>query len=122
MSVIFDTLASAEKLKAAGLPYEAAKAHVEILKEIIEDRLVTKEHFDLTAKEFDLKFKEVEARIRGVEARIKEVEARIKEVEASIKQVEAKIGQSEGNIIKWVIGMMIAQTGLMFGLLKFFIP
>ena len=39
----FDTLGYFEKLKAAGIPEPHAKAQVEVIREVIEDRLATKQ-------------------------------------------------------------------------------
>ena len=48
----FDTLGYFEKLKAAGVPETQAKAQVEVLREIIEDKLATKQ--DLRELEYRL--------------------------------------------------------------------
>jgi len=42
MDTVFDTLAYAKKLKAAGVPSEVAEVHAEALAEIVEERLATK--------------------------------------------------------------------------------
>jgi hypothetical protein len=42
-SAAFDTLGYFEKLKAAGVPESQAKAHTDAMREIIEDRLATKQ-------------------------------------------------------------------------------
>ena len=42
-STTFDTLGYFEKLKAAGVPEAQARAHTDALREIIEDRLPTKQ-------------------------------------------------------------------------------
>ncbi|MGB9710738.1 MAG: hypothetical protein ACPLZA_04485 [Thermodesulfovibrio sp.] len=88
---------------------EATDAFIEFFKEFereIKDDLATKRDI-----------KEVELRIKEVEARIKEVEARIREVEANM---EIKLAQFKVDIIKWVAGFLIAQTGILIGFLKFF--
>jgi hypothetical protein len=50
-SVTFDTLGNFEKLKAAGFSEAQARAQAEALREIIEDRLVTKQFLDLRLAE-----------------------------------------------------------------------
>jgi hypothetical protein len=47
----FDTLGYFEQLKAAGVPEGQAKAQADTLREIIDDRLVTKEHLDIRLAE-----------------------------------------------------------------------
>jgi hypothetical protein len=39
----FDTLGYFEKLKAAGVPEQQAKAQIEVIREVIEDKLATKQ-------------------------------------------------------------------------------
>jgi len=48
----FDTLGYFEKLKAAGVPENQAKAQVEVIREVIEDKLATKQ--DLQELEYRL--------------------------------------------------------------------
>jgi hypothetical protein len=59
----FDTLGYFEKLKAAGVPENQAKAQVEVIREIIEDKLATKQ--DLKELELATKkeLKELELRL-----------------------------------------------------------
>lgn len=81
MSTGIDTLQLYERFRAADLPDKAAKEIAEAIKDTVEERLVTKEYFDL----------------------------RLKELESSVK----------ADIIKWVAGMIIAQTAVIVTLLKF---
>lgn len=53
MSVAFDTLAYANKLKAAGVPEKEAEIHAEALAAVVDERLVTKDHFDSAIKELE---------------------------------------------------------------------
>ncbi len=48
----FDTLGYFEKLKAAGIPEAHAKAQVEVIREVIEDKVATKQ--DLKELEYRL--------------------------------------------------------------------
>ena len=50
-SVTFDTLGYFERLKAAGVPEAQAKVQADTLRELIDDRLVTKEHLDIRLAE-----------------------------------------------------------------------
>jgi hypothetical protein len=51
-TIVFDTLAYANKLKAAGVPQQQAEIHAEAFAEIIEERLATKQ--DLKELEYRL--------------------------------------------------------------------
>ena len=39
----FDTLGYFEKLKAAGVPEQQAKAQIEVIRDVVEDKLATKQ-------------------------------------------------------------------------------
>lgn len=49
----FDTLVYFEKLKAAGVPEAQAKVQAEAIKGIIDDKLVTRDHFEGRIKELE---------------------------------------------------------------------
>lgn len=51
-STTFDTLGYFEKLKAAGVPEAQAKAQIEVIREVVQDKLATKQ--DLQALEYRL--------------------------------------------------------------------
>jgi hypothetical protein len=53
MGAVFDTLAYAKKLKEAGFSEQQAEIQAEALAEIVDERLVTKEHLDHALKELE---------------------------------------------------------------------
>ena len=58
-TVTFDTLGYFEKLKAAGVPETQAKAQIEVIREVIEDKLATKQDI----KDLKTELKELEYRL-----------------------------------------------------------
>jgi archaellum component FlaC len=76
---------------------EKAQVAIKDIEEIIDSRKQ-----DLATK----------ADILGVKADILEVKADILEVKKEIKEVELKIEQVRSNLIKWVVGLVIAQTSI----------
>ena len=58
-STTFDTLGYFEKLKAAGVPEAQAKAQIEVIREVIEDKLATKQDI----KDLKTEMKEMEYRL-----------------------------------------------------------
>ncbi|UAW64399.1 CCDC90 family protein [Mycoavidus sp. HKI] len=106
---IFDTLKFSKRLKEAGVPSAQAEAEAEVLSEIFAvnlQELPTKE--DLHAvkdelrheisdlrKDMDLKFEQTTSTLRG------------------------DISNSKFELLKWFIGIAIAQVGLIIGILKF---
>ena len=62
-----DTLSIYERLKAADLPEPAAKAIAELFRAFVEEKLVTKEHFDLKMKDLETR---LIAQIKASEVRL----------------------------------------------------
>lgn len=92
----FDTLAYAKRLRDAGVPESQAEAHAEALRQITADQLATKT--DIALLQRDLK--ELELRL----------EARFADVGRAIEAMKT-------DLLKWIIGLFIAQVGLFAGLL-----
>ncbi|MBI5187788.1 MAG: DUF1640 domain-containing protein [Nitrospirae bacterium] len=57
MEAVFDTLKIYERLKGADLPESAAKEITEVFKEVIDERLVTRQYLDLRLKELESSIK-----------------------------------------------------------------
>ncbi|MEX3959152.1 hypothetical protein [Trinickia sp. EG282A] len=93
-AIVFDTLAYAEKLEAAGFTHEQAKGQAHALREIIDDQIATKQ--DLAALDAS-------------------VSTRIAALDAS---VSARLSETKAELIKWYIGTMFAMTALVVGLVK----
>ena len=51
----FDTLGYFEKLKAAGVPEEQAKAQIEVIRDVVDNKLATKQ--DLRELEYRLEYR-----------------------------------------------------------------
>ena len=96
-----DTLAYAKRLIQAGMPQQQAEVQAQVLKEIIDNNLATKK--DIA---------EVKADIERVRAELK---ADIERVRAELKVDIAKV---KADIIKWIMGMLIAQSAVIVGLLQ----
>jgi hypothetical protein len=62
-STTFDTLGYFEKLKAAGVPEIQAKAQVEVIREVIEDKLATKRDLKELELAMEKNNKELELRL-----------------------------------------------------------
>jgi len=75
-SITFDTLAYANKLKAAGVPDKQAEVQAEAIAEVIGDKLATKQDLEL------------------------------------------KISELKNEIIKWVLGISVAQTAIIISCVK----
>ena len=90
----FDTFGYFEKLKAAGFSEHQAKVQVEVIREVIEDKMATKR---------DLKELEV-----ALKRDMQEMEFRLM----------AEIAKSRAETLKWTAGMLIAQAAVIATLVK----
>ena len=95
-AVTFDTLKFVETLKGAGIPETQAKAFSTAVQE-------SRETADLATK----------GDIADLCHEIKELELRI------TSRFDSKLADLKFELLKWLIGLAIAQAGLLIGLLKF---
>ena len=58
-TIIFDTLAYANKLKGVGVPEKQAEVQAEALAEVIEDRLATKDDIEKLEERLENKIEEM---------------------------------------------------------------
>jgi len=91
-TLTFDTLKFANQLKAAGVPADHAEAEAKALSEVLETNLN-----DLVTN--------------------KDMDARLQKTESVLRQEMANL---KFELLKWIIGLAVAQAGLIIGLLKFF--
>jgi hypothetical protein len=120
-TLTFDTLKFANRLKTAGVPAIQAEAEAEALSEVLETNLgelVTKS--DLREMETGLRheIKEVETSLRHEISDLrKDIDTRFEKTDSAFRQEMTNL---KFELLKWMIGLLIAQTGLLIGLLKFF--
>src|SRR5260364_322386 len=113
----FDTLKVANRLKSVGVPSAQAEAEAEVLPEIFEvnlKALATKE--DLLATKEDLQ-REIGGLRKDMNAQYeslrKDVDAKFERMGAGLRQ---EMSDMKFALIKWIVGLGIAQTGLWFTL------
>ncbi len=94
-TIPFDTHAFVKRLTAAGMPEEQAEILAETQVELIEERLATKQD----VKELEIALKRD----------IKELELKL------MRHTEVKLAESKTEIIKWVAGLLVVQTGIIIG-------
>lgn len=138
-AMAFNPLRFANRLKAAGILSEHAEAEAEAIAEVFEvnfKELVTKETLNYVvsdlSKNIDTRFeslhKDIDARFEAsqkdmdtrFESFRKDIDARFEAIDAQFIQLEqrvdAKVGQVKIELIKWMIGLVLAQFGLLSGL------
>lgn len=87
-AITFDTLKYVERLKAAGLPEQHAKAEAEALRDALGDMV---EMRNLATKE---------------------------DVSILRAEIESRISDAKADIVKWMAGLLLAQAGLVTALVK----
>jgi hypothetical protein len=101
-TLTFDKLAYVDRLKAAGMGEREARALAEGLDQALREEVATKS--DLAAVKADLT-----GEIAAVETRLTAVEHKL--------QVE--IQTAKHDVLRWMVGMAFAQTGLTVALIRF---
>ena len=111
-----DTLKAYEGLIAADLTEAQARAILEVVKTAHEawlERLATKEEFARSEVATKARFEQLEAAMNAgfalVRSEMKETEARL----------EARISSFKSDVLKWFITLLLGQTALLVGLIKF---
>jgi hypothetical protein len=115
-----DTLRIYERLKKANAGEELAKEVAELFRETAEERLASKNDLKNTEAALKTDVKNTELRLQNDLEKTKiEFKNELKQTEFRIKsELEAKIAQSKAEIIKWVAGLLLAQTGVIAALVK----
>jgi glycerol-3-phosphate cytidylyltransferase-like family protein len=98
MVMKFDTLAWTKKLEKAGIPSEHAEAQVEMLAEVIEDNICTKQ--DLSEAKSEVKKEIVELK---------------KDILIEIERIKGSINTQ---IAKWVLGVSALQAAVLIALIR----
>ena len=108
-----DTLMISKILRQINFSEEQA----EIISEIVKQTNLNAEH--MIAEKISAHKEEVTkySDKLATKSDIKELDLRIEMVKSDL---ETKIAEVKSDLIKWVAGLMIANTGLLFTLIKFF--
>jgi len=109
-TLTFDTLKFANRLKTAGVPAVQAEAEADALSEVLETNLGE------LATKADLR--EVETGLRHEISDLrKDMDTKFEKTESTFRQ---EMTNMKFELLKWMIGLLVAQTGLLLALLKFF--
>jgi DNA-binding transcriptional MerR regulator len=126
-----DTLQVVKKLKAAGFSEEQAEAVTQVVRDsqnIDLSNLATKSDLSSGLSELRSELKAEIAELRGeLKAEIAELRSDTKAEFADVRsesrtefaKIRTEIADTKVEIIKWVIGIGIAQAGLVFAMLRF---
>ena len=122
-AIQIDTLAFAKRLQAAGADERLAEAIVEGITDADTSSLATKEDIALVKEDLrhvETALKEdialVKEDIRQVETTLKEDIALVKDDVAAIK---TDIANSHADILKWLFGIIFAQTAIVIAVFTF---
>lgn len=120
-AVAFDTLKFANRLESVGISRPQAIAEAEVLSEIFDlnlRNLATKDDLASTAKDLQ---QEISGLRKDMDNKFVNLEQRmVASNEALRKDMNNELSNLKFEIVKWIIGLAFAQTGLIFGLMKLF--
>ncbi len=109
-SITFDTLEYSKTLQEAGVPQRQAEAIATAQNRAVQE-VINAQQFTTKADIF-----EVKAEIFEVKTEIFEVKAEIQAVE---NRLETKIAETKHELIKWLVGALLAQTALLVAIISF---
>ncbi len=115
VSVTFDTLKFANRLKAAGVPDKQAEAEAEALAEVMEINLrdlATKEDLERFKTDIQRDLRELEQRMIGLEQRM---EDRLQELE---QRMEGRLRELEQRMTIKLGALMAVAVGVVAALVK----
>ncbi|MEO5327303.1 MAG: CCDC90 family protein [Magnetococcus sp. THC-1_WYH] len=116
MSLMFDSLAYAKRLKAAGVPDAQAEIQAEIIVEWMEDRLATK--LELEHVRADLK-RDIESVRADLKRDIESVRAELKrDIESVRADLKRDIKELEQRMVIKLGSLMFVAVGAMAALVK----
>jgi uncharacterized protein YdhG (YjbR/CyaY superfamily) len=114
-----DTLAYAKRLIQAGMPQQQAEVQAQVLKEIIDNNLATKKDIAEVKAEIEKVRAELKADIERVKADLEKAKVELKaDIERVRAELKVDIAKVKADIIKWIMGMLIAQSAVIVGLLQ----
>ena len=103
----FDTHEYIKDLQQGNVPLKQAEAHSNALKKVLNEELATKRDLN-----------ELETRLEAkIDSKISEVHIQLKDLEG---RLNTKIDTAILSLIKWLVPLLIGQTGLLFLLIRFF--
>ena len=140
-TLTFDKLAYVDRLQAAGMGEREARALAEGLDQALREEVATKT--DIAAVKTDLavvktelsveiaavkaqlsvEIAAVNTRLTTIDTRLTTVDTRLTTVDTRLTTVEHKlqveIQTAKHDVLRWVVGMAFAQTGLTVALIRF---
>jgi chromosome segregation ATPase len=133
-TLTFDKLAYVDRLQAAGMGEREARALAEGLDQALREEVATKTDLaavktELSAEiaavktQLSVEIAAVDSRLTTVDTRLTAVDTRLTAVDARLTTVEHKlqveIQTAKHDVLRWVVGMAFAQTGLTVALIRF---
>ncbi len=106
---VFDTLAYARRMESVGFSRQQAEALAEEQVKLIDERLATKA--DIETLRLSTKG-DIEALRLSTKSDIEALRL------ATKADLTTGLAETKADLIKWVVGIGIAQTGFLFGVLK----
>jgi chromosome segregation ATPase len=102
---MFNSLKYAKQLEKAGVSREQAEAHLQILAEVMESNLATREDIKDIRQEMQQEFKDVRKEIGDVRGEITHLR---QEIKSDIQQSEQRMTIRIGTIVSIAIGAAVA--------------
>ena len=112
-TLVLDTFELIKELKDAGMNERQAQAQLHVTQVVCQTAMLQL-HEEIDAKQFAtlLDLKEVELHLT---TKIDDVRMEVEKLRGEIQGVRGEIEKVKNNLLLWVLGMLFAQTSLIFG-------
>jgi chromosome segregation ATPase len=120
---MFNPLKFAAKLKRVGVPEKQADAQAEAIAEIFEDKVIARfDTIDTHLDSIDTRMDSLDDRMDSLDKRMDSLDRRIDSLDNKIERLDLKIdfkgAEIKTDIIKWFIGVSLAQSAIIVSCLK----
>lgn len=115
----FDTLTYAKRLKAVGFTEEQAEVQAEVLRGVIEGDIASKRDIEDLKQATQHDIADLKHDIAGLKQDLSHLESRMDGKLSHLEsRMDGKLSDLKADLLKWFIGILFLQTGLIVTLLK----
>lgn len=120
--IAFDTLKYASRLEKSGFErkqaVELAEAQAEVLSDLMQEKLATKEDLRETKIALQAQIQEVRTELHGVKTELQAQTQEVKvDLQAQMHQLALQLKEIQNTLIRWMIGLVAGGVGILSFLL-----
>ena len=107
-AITFDTHRFIKRMTGTGMSEQTAEALADEHIQLLEGNLATRQQLDATNQQLDAHRNETKLEFAKIDARIVEIESKL----------TTRMAEIESGLLRWMVGLFIAQGGVVVSLVK----